>query len=215
VAYLDDSLVEDGEDNSPKLQSRPNVFFEAGLAMGGWPERTILVECGKSNIPSDITGRHMVRLDNSPEKRQDLAKRLKTAGCAVDQDGTDWLQAGDLTPPTLSPLPRGRRLPSSPKALRPRLDATYQHGDGSISKIVITNHGPGSVHGIQLGCEEVPDLLSWGDDPVPDVLPQGKHFSVSVLETFQSQTPDFFHITVTAVTEDGVAFNDRLYVSKD
>ena len=32
-------------------------------------------------------------------KRQDLAERLRTAGCAVNTIGTDWHEAGDLTPP--------------------------------------------------------------------------------------------------------------------
>jgi hypothetical protein len=36
-------------------------------------------------------------MDGSPEKRQDLAMRLKNAGCNVSQTGADWLSAGDFT----------------------------------------------------------------------------------------------------------------------
>ena len=79
-------------------QSRPNVLFEAGLALGRSPNQTILVEIGDLRPFSDIAGRHTIRLDNSPEKRLDLATRLKTAGCQVDTDGkTDWQTVGDFT----------------------------------------------------------------------------------------------------------------------
>jgi predicted nucleotide-binding protein len=79
-------------------QPRPNVLFEAGLAFGRHPERTILVELGPSPLRrvSDVMGRHTVRIDNSPEKRNALANRLKTAGCAVDLGGTDWFKAGNF-----------------------------------------------------------------------------------------------------------------------
>lgn len=77
-------------------QARPNVLFEAGLALGREPNRTILVEVGNLRPFSDIAGRHTIRLDNSAEKRQALALRLKTAGCDIDISGTDWLEEGDF-----------------------------------------------------------------------------------------------------------------------
>lgn len=75
-------------------QSRPNVIFEAGLALGKYPERTILVQIGTLRPFSDIAGRHFVRLRNSSKSRQELAGRLKLAGCNVDLSGTDWHDAG-------------------------------------------------------------------------------------------------------------------------
>ncbi len=59
------------------LQARPNVLFEAGMAFGVNPERTILVEFGEIKAFSDVAGRHVVRLSNNPEKRNDIAQRLK------------------------------------------------------------------------------------------------------------------------------------------
>ena len=75
-------------------QSRPNVIFEAGLALGKYPERTILVQVGIIRPFSDIAGRHFVQLRNSSKSRQELVQRLKLAGCDVDLLGTDWHDAG-------------------------------------------------------------------------------------------------------------------------
>jgi predicted nucleotide-binding protein len=75
-------------------QSRQNVIFEAGLALGKYPERTILVQVGTLRPFSDIAGRHFIRLKDSSKSRQELAQRLKLAGCDVDLSGTDWHDAG-------------------------------------------------------------------------------------------------------------------------
>jgi predicted nucleotide-binding protein len=75
-------------------QARPNVLFEAGLAFGHDPKRTVIVQVGKLKPFSDIHGRHIVRLDDSSERRQEVANRLRTAGCAVCTEGSDWLSVG-------------------------------------------------------------------------------------------------------------------------
>ncbi len=77
-------------------QPRPNVLFEAGMAMGRDARRTVLVELGMLRPFSDIAGRHTIRLDNTSQRRQDLANRLRRAGCRVNMEGTDWHSAGDF-----------------------------------------------------------------------------------------------------------------------
>lgn len=79
-------------------QARPNVLFEAGMAMGYCPERTILVQIGKIRPFSDIAGRHVIKFDGGPEKRKELIDVLATAGVLVDIAGKkDWLTVGDFT----------------------------------------------------------------------------------------------------------------------
>lgn len=77
-------------------QARPNVLFETGMAFGKDQNRTIIIEIGSLRPFSDIAGRHVVRLNDTPEKRKELATRLKLAGCEIDIDGTDWLSTGDF-----------------------------------------------------------------------------------------------------------------------
>jgi predicted nucleotide-binding protein len=79
--------------NESGLQSRPNVFLEAGMALARNEARTILVTVGASRPASDLGGRHALNL-TSPEKKNALAGRLRTAGCDVNTDGDDWLRVG-------------------------------------------------------------------------------------------------------------------------
>lgn len=71
-------------------QPRPNVLFEAGMAFGYNPTRTILVEVGTLRPVSDLGGRHTVRL-GTEETLRALASRLESAGCQIDPSGGDWL----------------------------------------------------------------------------------------------------------------------------
>lgn len=77
-------------------QARPNVLFEAGMAFGTNPEKTVLVQLGDTRPFSDVAGRHLVHLSNHAASRQELAAKLENAGCKVDKTGTDWLTAGDF-----------------------------------------------------------------------------------------------------------------------
>jgi predicted nucleotide-binding protein len=98
-AYLKDEFRTTNDppyESHPTPQARPNVLFEAGMAMGRSAERTILIEVGTLRPFSDVGGRHVLRLSNSTERRQELAQRLENAGCSVDLTGTDWHREGDF-----------------------------------------------------------------------------------------------------------------------
>ena len=94
-------------------QARLNVVFEAGMAMGRDPDRTVLVELGTVRPYSDIAGRHVIRLDNTTQKRQELAQRLEAAGCRIDVSGTEWHNTGDFNPQVQSPPLTGKEVTST------------------------------------------------------------------------------------------------------
>jgi len=79
-------------------QARPNVIFEAGLALGAHPEKTVIVQVGKVRPFSDIAGKHLVKLSDAVSTRNDLANRLAKIGCEVNRVGSDWMTAGEFVP---------------------------------------------------------------------------------------------------------------------
>lgn len=98
--HLRKELWNENEPEDEKIaryQPRPNVLFEAGMAFGRNPDRTILIEIGNVKRYSDVDGRHRVRLTGSPESRNDLVSRLRNAGCTVDTENkNDWLTTGNF-----------------------------------------------------------------------------------------------------------------------
>jgi hypothetical protein len=77
-------------------QPRPNVLFEAGMAFGSRPDKTIIVQIGKIRPFSDLAGRHLTHLTGSFESRHQLVVKLKSVGCPVDDNGNLWHTAGDF-----------------------------------------------------------------------------------------------------------------------
>jgi hypothetical protein len=199
------------------MQPRPNVLFEAGMALARDEDRTIIVELGQIKSFSDIHGRHVVRLDNSTSKRQDLAHRLRTAGCAVNLDGTDWHEEGDLTPPA-SPgggLPLGRKLPSSQASGQPRMEVVMRQGGKNSQELVITNHGPGDVFELDFALpEDGAATREWREEgfPVPK-LPPGKSVKAARLLTLGSSSPAYFTVALRGRTADGVEIRQEEFVS--
>ena len=88
------------------MQARPNVLFEAGTALATHPTQTVLVVLGDRELPSDLSGRHYVRLSGVAALR-DLAQRLEDAGCPVDRTGDHWLD--------YSRLPQRDGVPAEPR----------------------------------------------------------------------------------------------------
>lgn len=72
-------------------QARPNVLFEAGMAFGHAPDRTVLVQLGRMRSFSDIAGRHLVVMDDTPQKRAALRGRLMATNCPIDETTDAWL----------------------------------------------------------------------------------------------------------------------------
>jgi hypothetical protein len=92
-------------------RARENVIFEAGLAMGLFPDKTVIVKKGRFPLPSDLTGIIHVELDPSNESRIALANRLRAIGCKVVVPRAGNL--GTTEPPDFGLPPVGRSPQSS------------------------------------------------------------------------------------------------------
>jgi Predicted nucleotide-binding protein containing TIR-like domain len=215
VAYLrtEYSSGEDDPEIEPLAQARPNVLFEAGMAMGRDAKRTVLVEFGKLRPFSDVAGRHAVRIDGSVSKRKDLAQRLKSTGCAVKLDGDDWLTAGDFTPPPPpgGGLPLGKRVPRVGQSRGVRLDARF-HERSNGGRLEIINQGSEAIYDLNI---EFPEGLQGfhivdAGFPVPK-LPQGKSLtllcSLTVPRNFS-----YFDLVVTGRTATGDPVREEAFV---
>lgn len=223
IAYLQpaySSHVDDPE-TQPAPQARPNVLFEAGMALGRHPKHTILVEIGEIRPFSDVAGRHVVKMSNDSVRRQELANRLKTAGCAVNLMGTDWHSAGDFTAP--SPpgqgLPLGRRVPSTRSVKRLDFDAKYHSlGSDRHGRLQVINRGTETAFDVTPTLPENA-VLSFVDkeQPVISKIPGGgKATSLEVWRndrTFGSRRyNNSFDITVNARMEDGEPFSQAVFL---
>jgi len=101
-------------DKAWRLQARPNVLIEAGMAMATHPDRTILVVLGPQEQPSDLAGLHYIRLSpGDPLPLHDLAERLRIAGCEIDLTRVDWRQPRRFPDRTITKPPPGRREKAS------------------------------------------------------------------------------------------------------
>jgi predicted nucleotide-binding protein len=215
IAYLRSEYAtgKDDPEIEPLGQARPNVLFEAGMAMGHAPDRTVLVEFGKSRPFSDVAGRHALRMDASPRRRKELAERLQTAKCAVNMAGDDWLETGDLTPPQPpgSGLPLGRRLPGSGKASGVRLDARF-HSRSNGGRLEIINNGPEPVYDLDVEFPEELQGFRVVDPgfPVPK-LPGGKSLML-VCSLTMSRNTSYFNLVMTGHTAAGDAVREEAFV---
>jgi len=92
-------------------RSRQNVIFEAGLFMGLVPNRTVLLEFGRVEKPSDLSGLQIIAMNDSAAARSALRSRLISVGCAVDVEADEWLVRGefaDAGEPAVSAADTGR-----------------------------------------------------------------------------------------------------------
>lgn len=210
VAYLisDHATGVDDPDTNPAPQARPNVLFEAGMAMGRDPRRTVLVELGGLRPFSDVAGRHAVRLNDTAEKRKDLAQRLTTAGCDVDTSGTDWLKVGDFSAPRVPGGPVGRRVPSTAAGKRNNLDAKFLSRSSGSDRIQLMNVSSDDV--FDLTSPNAREFHGRIDGfPIPR-LPAGK--SANLIVVMAMGAPDTWDLVVGGRTESGEEFTEALFL---
>lgn len=224
VAYLQPRYASgDGDpETSPAAQARPNVLFEAGMALGRDSKRTVLVEVGDVRPFSDVAGRHTIRLNNDPSRRQDLAFRLRSAGCDVDLAGTDWHTTGDFTAPPApgDGLPLGRRLPGSSAPRRPiDFDLKYYNKGGNrIDKLQVINRGTDTAYDVTLSVPEgaALDLRASSSESIAKVPGGGKSVTIDVMNFRRymgsGNKVDAFDVTITARSDSGEQFTQDVFL---
>ena len=91
-AKLDERFWMEEADEKTYRQPRPNVIFEAGLALGMKESKTIILQFGELRIFSDILGKHVTKyrgVDTESDFKCDLLDKLKIAGCQCEP-GRDY-----------------------------------------------------------------------------------------------------------------------------
>ena len=56
------------------VQARPNVIFEAGMALGRHDDRTVIIELRELRPFTDILGRHLIKLNDSTARSHESLK---------------------------------------------------------------------------------------------------------------------------------------------
>lgn len=93
-ATLLEEFRSDPGDGKTYRQSRPNVIFEAGLALGLKEEKTLILQFGESRIFTDILGKHILKYVGKNQDikfKNDLLHKLQIAGCSCSA-GNDYYQ---------------------------------------------------------------------------------------------------------------------------
>ena len=215
IAYLRDEYSSDESDpeREPGAQARPNVLFEAGMAMGRDPKRTVLVELGAMRPFSDIAGRHILRMTDEPELRKELAQRLGTAGCHIDTAGNDWLRSGEFTVP--SPpgggLPLGKRVPRSAIGTGPRVDLRY-HDRHKSGRLEILNLGSEAIRNVNIELpSDINNFRLLLDDLPIEEIPPGKSVKLIAMRTL-GRGKSHFYVRVTYENVDRDPFEDQVFL---
>ena len=220
IVYLDRAYAtgEDDPDLNPTPQARPNVLFEAGMAMGLHPERTVLVEMGTMRAFSDVAGRHSVRMTNDAERRIDLANRLENAGCPVDRSGADWMKAGDFTlPDTTGGLARGKKIATVDRRGAHVDGNWHDNGSSRFDLLKITNNGAVPIFEVTIETSKDLDavVIIYQDAPLAR-LPVGKSFSLRADAHNKTmggpRAPDQFDLVVKGRLDDGTEFRQEIFI---
>lgn len=221
IAYLQPRYGgrDDDPETQPMPQARPNVLFEAGMALGRDPRRTVLVEVGEVRPFSDVAGRHAVRLTNEVAMRQELAQRLKTAGCDVQLGGTDWHTTGDFSAPSApgGGLPLGRRVPSTPPSQKSvDFDLKYLNKGGTrIDKLQVVNRGTETAYDVSLEIPHDAALSLRSTSPIAKIPGGGRFVTIDVVNYHRmwgAEKNPTFDVTVTGRNEAGEQVTQQIFI---
>jgi predicted nucleotide-binding protein len=214
VAYLRPELSERDDEIAPGYQARPNVLFEAGMAFGHHPDRTILVEVGHLRPFSDIAGRRSIRLNGQLAPLNELAGRLEAAGCPINRNGTDWTRLNRFPAAPATSLPLGRKVPSE-STTGPRLGiklAFYPSGKGG--RLHVKNVGDETLFDIVLTFPPDVEMFHVIQDGPIRKIPAGQtvRLPAFAVKALGGNGPSSFDVTVVARTDDGAEFREEVFL---
>lgn len=215
VAYLRPEYSEDASESQPGTQARPNVLFEAGMALGLHEDRTVIVELGELRQISDYAGRHAIRNINTGPGLKAVAERLRVAGCPIDLSGSDWMDSSQFAlPPSASgDLPLGKRVVAR-TTTRPPVDVKWHSRSKGNGSFEVFNYSGQAL--LRLVVEPVGDPDAWsGGVQVAEAapvarLPNGKSASFNA---FAFRSPSNVDVRVKAVREDGSELDEEVFVN--
>jgi hypothetical protein len=184
------------------------------MAMGRDPDRTVLVQLGDLRPFSDVAGRHILRLDDTSESRQQLADRLTNAGCAVRLTGVRWHHAGDFGSSVDGASGGTLLAATAPDALlRSFMDKDFGSSGRVRHLLVIENLGLGEANDIKVLLDDVPvmehNAVVALQGEITQVGPQSRcHYLLSI--TMGSPIPS--KVSMTWLNESGETghFNSML-----
>jgi predicted nucleotide-binding protein len=107
----------DDKNDEAKFLPQPGMdqIFEAGYALGRFPERTILIQIGQVQLFSDIDGRYIPNFTGKEADRRDLINRLKSIGCILQEDKNTWRNAGNFQQASTGPQLKRNTKKGKPK----------------------------------------------------------------------------------------------------
>lgn len=180
IVELHPQLRSNAGDDAPRNQPRANVLFEAGMAFMRDRNRTILLEFGSLSQASDLHGIHTIRAspESGAELRNQIAERLKIAGCAVVTDGEDWLRAGNFSSAFLATGTKKQNIetPTKPREISTKIERT------SDIEILVTSDEPGHV--------ETANFMALAIENTSDILLSNITSRVSIRGGMHSGIPD-------------------------
>jgi hypothetical protein len=189
-----------GASSDWRLESRPNVYIEAGMALVTHPDQTIFVILGPQELPTDLAGRDYIRLDDTAGPLNQLANRLEAAGYKIDRSGTEWLKSDLFPTRTYSLSAVQAPNPPPPGKCQGRIDSP-KDGDTAIGKWIQVRGRASDVpprHYLWIAVQADPGGEFWpkGDKVTLDAA---GHFDVKIIE--EGDSPDFY-VTLLLVTQE-------------
>ncbi|MDH6136708.1 hypothetical protein P3T37_006139 [Kitasatospora sp. MAA4] len=184
-------------------QPRPNVLIEAGMAFAHYPDRTVLVEIGAMELPSDFQGMNTVRIDGTAESVHRLASRLRdSARCAVvTGPGVQWLDTREFKT-VLEAMRRDDEAQVDPLLEKNARGVTLYDalaGAGIVDIELRTEAGAPTLpptqfynraqREIAISCVSCHSTLVQHVDVIEDVLAAGREFYVLLLSPDSEELP--------------------------